>query len=144
MKLDFKNSLCIGCRWILAMLEGKIRMTPFFKVQFSKITVCRIWIWVLECFKYFWIQRTHLWFKQRKLAPSKWMFWILPIMWWILLLWLDYLLWWHWLSKGQLISKVNFKVFIWTIKRTKIFLHFCPSLKKKVRSRKIRALYTTN
>ena len=29
--------------------------------------------------------------------------------------------------KGQLISKANFKVFIWTKKPTKIFLYFCPS-----------------
>ena len=31
-------------------------------------------------------------------------------------------------TKGQLISKANFEVFIWTKKRTKIFLYFCPSL----------------
>ena len=30
--------------------------------------------------------------------------------------------------KGQLISKANFEVFIWTKKRAKIFLYFCPSL----------------
>ena len=30
--------------------------------------------------------------------------------------------------KGQLISKENFKVSIWTKKWTKIFLYFCPSL----------------
>ena len=30
--------------------------------------------------------------------------------------------------KGQLISKANFEVFIWTEKRTKIFVYFCPSL----------------
>ena len=30
--------------------------------------------------------------------------------------------------KGQLISEANFKVFIWTKNRTKIFLQFCPSL----------------
>ena len=31
-------------------------------------------------------------------------------------------------AKGQLISKANFEVFIWTKKRTKIFLYFCPNL----------------
>ena len=31
-------------------------------------------------------------------------------------------------TKGQLISEANFEVFIWTKKRTKIFLYFCPSL----------------
>ena len=36
---DFKNYFCWG---FLAMLEGKIRVTPFLKVQFSKIPVCRI------------------------------------------------------------------------------------------------------
>jgi hypothetical protein len=30
--------------------------------------------------------------------------------------------------KGQLISKANFEVFIWTKKQTKIFLYICPSL----------------
>ena len=30
--------------------------------------------------------------------------------------------------RGQLIFKANFKVFIWTKKRTKIFLYFFPSL----------------
>ena len=33
-------------------------------------------------------------------------------------------------QKGQLISKANFEVFIWTKKQTKIFLYFCPSLWK--------------
>ena len=37
--------------------------------------------------------------------------------------------------KNQLISKANFKVFIWTKKWTKIFLYFCPSLEKEVRSK---------
>ena len=32
------------------------------------------------------------------------------------------------LFKGQLISKANFKVFIWTKKWTQILLYFCPSL----------------
>ena len=37
---DFKNSFCLGFLYeSLAVLEGKIRMTPFFKVQSSKITV---------------------------------------------------------------------------------------------------------
>ena len=36
--------------------------------------------------------------------------------------------------KGQLISKANFKVFIWTKKPTKINLYFCPSFKKPLRS----------
>ena len=31
-------------------------------------------------------------------------------------------------TKGQLISKANFEVFIWTKERTKIFLYFCPNL----------------
>ena len=35
-------------------------------------------------------------------------------------------IWFH--GKGQLISKANFEVFIWTKKRTKIFLYFFPSL----------------
>ena len=30
--------------------------------------------------------------------------------------------------KGQLISKANSKLFIWTEKTTKMFLYFCPSL----------------
>ena len=34
------------------------------------------------------------------------------------------------LSKVQLISKTNFKIFICTKKPIKIFLYFCPSLKK--------------
>ena len=37
---DFKNSLCF---WFLAMLEGKIRVTLFFKAQSGKITVCGEW-----------------------------------------------------------------------------------------------------
>ena len=37
-------------------------------------------------------------------------------------------------SKGQLISKANFKVFIWTKKPTKIFLYFCASFKKPLKS----------
>ena len=36
-------------------------------------------------------------------------------------------------SKGQLILKVNFKVFIWIKKTTKIFLYFCPSFKKPLK-----------
>ena len=32
-------------------------------------------------------------------------------------------------DKGQLISKANFKVFIWTKKRRKLFLYFYPSFK---------------
>ena len=31
-------------------------------------------------------------------------------------------------AKGQLISKANFEVFIWTLKWTRLFLYFCPSL----------------
>ena len=34
----------------------------------------------------------------------------------------------HQQPKGQVISKANFEVFIWTTKRAKIFLYFCPSL----------------
>ena len=39
---DFKNYFCLGFLRIPsnAMLEDKIRVTPFFKVQSSKITVC--------------------------------------------------------------------------------------------------------
>ena len=45
----------------------------------------------------------------------------------------------HWLYplsvyKGQLISKANYKVFIWTKKPTNIFLYFCPSFKKPLKS----------
>ena len=32
------------------------------------------------------------------------------------------------ITKGQVISKANFKVFIWTKNPMKIFLYFCPSL----------------
>ena len=39
-----------------------------------------------------------------------------------------------WPPKGQLISKGNFLVFIWTKNRTKIFLYFCPSFLKWVKS----------
>ena len=35
-------------------------------------------------------------------------------------------------TKGQIISKSNFKVFIWTKKWTKIFLYFCPSFRKSL------------
>ena len=38
--------------------------------------------------------------------------------------------------KGQLISKADFTVFIWTKKPTKIFLFFCPSTLKWVKSKK--------
>ena len=38
-------------------------------------------------------------------------------------------------AKGQLISEANFKVFIWTKNRTKIFLYFCPSSLKWVKSK---------
>ena len=31
-------------------------------------------------------------------------------------------------TKGQKISKANFEVFLWTKKRTKIFLYFCSNL----------------
>ena len=37
------------------------------------------------------------------------------------------------LTKGQLISKANFNVFVWTKKSTKIFLYFCPSFKKPLK-----------
>ena len=37
-----KNLFALGADEFLAMLEGKIRMTPFFKVQYGKITVCQI------------------------------------------------------------------------------------------------------
>ena len=36
-------------------------------------------------------------------------------------------------AKGQLISKANFKLFIWTKKLTKIFLYFCPRSKKPLK-----------
>ena len=35
---------------------------------------------------------------------------------------------------GQLILKTNSKLFIWTKKPTKIFLYFCPSFKKPLKS----------
>ena len=38
---------------------------------------------------------------------------------------------WLFVSKGQLISKADMKVFIWTKNSTKIFLYFCPSLKNE-------------
>ena len=38
--------------------------------------------------------------------------------------------------KGQLILKANFEVFIWTKNRTKIFLYFCPSSLKWIKSKK--------
>ena len=37
---DFKKNIALGADEFLAMLEGKIRVTPFFKVQSGKITVC--------------------------------------------------------------------------------------------------------
>jgi hypothetical protein len=39
---DFKNSFffALGADKFLAMLEGKFILTPFFKVQSGKITVC--------------------------------------------------------------------------------------------------------
>ena len=40
------------------------------------------------------------------------------------------------LPKGQLISKANFDVFIWTKNQTKILLYFCPSSLKWVKSKK--------
>ena len=43
--------------------------------------------------------------------------------------------------KCQLISKADFKVFIWTKKWTKIFLYFCPSSLKWVKSKKKNANY---
>ena len=39
-------------------------------------------------------------------------------------------------SKGQIISKANLEVFIWTKKQTKIFLFFCPRSLKWVKSKK--------
>ena len=36
----------------------------------------------------------------------------------------------QYIKTGQLISKANFKVFIWTKKPTEIFLYFFPSFKK--------------
>ena len=41
-----------------------------------------------------------------------------------------------WWSKGQIISKANFEVFIWTKNWTKIFLYFCPRFLKWVNSKK--------
>ena len=38
--------------------------------------------------------------------------------------------------KGQLISKANFEVFIWTKNWMKIFLYFCPSSLKWAKSKK--------
>ena len=40
----------------------------------------------------------------------------------------------HKTPKDQLISKANFKVFILTKQAKKIFLYFCPSLKKPLNS----------
>ena len=37
-------------------------------------------------------------------------------------------------AKGHLISKVNFKFFLLTKKPTKMFLYFCPSFKKPLKS----------
>ena len=48
-----------------------------------------------------------------------------------------------WRDKGQLISKADMKVFIWTKKLTKIFLYFCPSLKNES-IKKIMAHYHAN
>ena len=42
--------------------------------------------------------------------------------------WLD----WPCPVKGQLISEWLFDVFIWTKKRTKIFLYFCPALEYSI------------
>ena len=39
-------------------------------------------------------------------------------------------------DKGQIISKANFEVFIWTKNRTKIFLYFCPRSLKWTKSKK--------
>ena len=39
-------------------------------------------------------------------------------------------------AKGQIISKANFEVFIWTKNRTKIFPYFCPRSLKWVKSKK--------
>ena len=38
--------------------------------------------------------------------------------------------------KGQIISKANFEVFIWTKNRSKIFLYFCPRSLKWIKSKK--------
>ena len=38
------------------------------------------------------------------------------------------------MTKGQTISKVSSKLFIWTKKPMKIFLYFCPSFKKPFKS----------
>ena len=38
------------------------------------------------------------------------------------------------MPKGQLISKANFRIFIWTKKPMMIFLYFCPSFKKPMKS----------
>ena len=38
-------------------------------------------------------------------------------------------------GKGQLISKANFEVFIWTKNWTKIFFYFCPSSLKWIKSK---------
>ena len=37
-------------------------------------------------------------------------------------------------TKGQVISKANFKVFIWTKKPMKLFLYFCLRLRKPLKS----------
>ena len=37
-----KIIFALGADEFLAMPEGKVRMTPFFKVQYGKITVCQI------------------------------------------------------------------------------------------------------
>ena len=46
-------------------------------------------------------------------------------------------------AKGQLISKENFKVFIWTKKPTKIFSYFCPNFIKPLKSGR-KKTYKTN
>ena len=46
---------------------------------------------------------------------------------WVCVFWCSYMTWQTYCARGQLISKVNFEVFIWTKKRTKIFPYFCLS-----------------
>ena len=47
-------------------------------------------------------------------------------------------------TEGQMISKANFLVLIWTKNQTELFFDFCPSILKEVGSKKIKSLYTTN
>ena len=40
---DFKNSFCFGFLWVPSVLEGKIRVTPFFKGSIWCIPLLSVW-----------------------------------------------------------------------------------------------------